>query len=550
MVKKRILSIVLAAVFLVSSSGCNNGESSSNSTLSDIQDSVSGDGLSDDLKSEPYLYEQELNVIDDKYRTFYEVFVYSFADSNNDGIGDINGLTQNLDYISDMGFNGIWLMPINPSSTYHKYDVDDYYSIDPAYGTIDDFKNFLNECDKRGIRVIMDLVLNHTSEDNPWFKNAVEAIKNKDFDNQYIDYYHFSEGRPNSGTYYSAGVNNWYYEAMFWSEMPDLNLDNELLRKDLEDVMKYWLDMGIGGFRLDAAKEYFSGKPQKNIEVLKWITDYCRSIKEDVYLVAEVWEGFTEMKEYYQSGIDSLFNFAFSQESGIITRTIKSTALTDSPKQFASKMEMVGEKISEEYEKAIDASFFTNHDTARAAGYFYGDDAKIKMAGAINVLMSGTSFVYYGEEIGMSGSGRDENKRAPFVWSDEGSEFDTKGPTEMETVTHSFSGMKEQLEDENSILNYYKRVIRLRNENPEIARGSVTALDISEDNRICAIKKTYQGSEIYLIYNISEEEKTISLDNTEIKDKLIRGYASSNGRAVTLENNEVYIPPYSIVIFK
>ena len=108
----------------------------------------------------------------------------------------------------------------------------------------------------------MDLVLNHTSEDNPGLK-CCGSYKNKDFDNQYIDYYHFSEGRPNSGTYYSAGVNNWYYEAMFWSEMPDLNLDNELLRKDLEDVMKYWLDMGVGGFRLDAAKEYFSGKPQK-----------------------------------------------------------------------------------------------------------------------------------------------------------------------------------------------------------------------------------------------------------------------------------------------
>ena len=159
-----------------------------------------------------YKYEQKLNIIDDNYRNYYEIFVYSFYDSDSDGTGDLNGVTQKLDYIQDMGFNGIWLMPIMPSDTYHKYDVKNYCEIDPKYGTIDDFKNLVGEAHKRGINVIIDMVINHTSSSHKWFIDACSYLRKLDKDKEpevaecpYVEYYHFSREKVND-TYYRVSV--------------------------------------------------------------------------------------------------------------------------------------------------------------------------------------------------------------------------------------------------------------------------------------------------------------------------------------------------------
>lgn len=164
--------------------------------------------------SQSYKYEQKLNIIEDNYRTYYEVFVYSFYDSNGDGIGDIKGLTSKLDYIKDLGFNGIWLMPIMPSTTYHKYDVIDYYNIDSQYGSLNDFKELIKECNKRSIKVIIDLVINHTSTKNEWFQSAVNSLA-EGKQNKYTNYYNFSETKNSSGKYYPTGTGKGYYEAVF-----------------------------------------------------------------------------------------------------------------------------------------------------------------------------------------------------------------------------------------------------------------------------------------------------------------------------------------------
>ena len=167
-------------------------------------------------------------------------------------------------------------MPIGPSPTYHKYDVMDYYDIDSDYGTMEDFKELLAECDKRGIKVIMDLVLNHSSSQNPWFTEACAYLKelgDGEPDTAVcpsFDYYHFSR-EQGAGCYAVEGT-DWYYEAQFWSEMPDLNLDSEALRAQIEEITGFWLDMGIGGFRLDAVKEFYTGNPQANIAFLDWFT--------------------------------------------------------------------------------------------------------------------------------------------------------------------------------------------------------------------------------------------------------------------------------------
>ncbi|WP_310602214.1 alpha-amylase family glycosyl hydrolase [Anaerosporobacter sp.] len=518
-----------------------------------------------------YIYNQELNVIDDIYRTYYEVFLYSYYDSNGDGIGDINGLISKLDYLNDgddstdtdLGINGIWLMPMMPSTTYHKYDVIDYYGIDSEYGSLEDFKNLIAECDKRGIKVIIDFVINHTSTQNEWFKSAVKSLgiepcgqKTCNVEglcrehNPYCGYYNFAEGKPASGKYYSTGQGDWYYEGVFWDQMPDLNLADANLRTELETIMKYWLDMGVGGFRLDAAKEFYSGNTEKNVEILKWVTDYVKGLNPDNYLVAEVWDSFGTMSQYYASGIDSLFNFPFAQEQGKIVTTLNYTGDNNSGSSFGRAMVTVQDKFRSFNENMIDASFFSNHDTARAAGYFNYKIDKIKMAAGMNLMMAGNSFIYYGEELGMSGSGRDENKRAPMYWSTTDVTGMTAGPKEMETVTHNFGTYEDQVDDPMSLYNYYKRAVRLRNENPEIARGTTQVIDALNQGDIAAITRTYGDSSVAILYNVSEEAANVSLKDSGLNTEGIRGYLSTDGAAVTLEGDIVNMPPYSIVVLK
>ena len=252
---KRVTAVALVTTMAVSFAACGTEKSTGSKTTEKEPESVAADIATN------------LNVIDDNYRNYYEIFVYSFCDSNGDGIGDIQGLISKLDYLNDgddstdtdLGVNGIWLMPVNPSTSYHKYDVMDYYDIDKAYGTLDDYKQLLKECNDRGIKVILDLVMNHSSNYHPWFKEAGKYLSTLAPGQEpdpaackYVDYYTFSRTKE-SGAYYPVdGTTDWYYNAQFSPNMPDLNLNNENVRKEFEDISKYWLDMGVGGFRLDA----------------------------------------------------------------------------------------------------------------------------------------------------------------------------------------------------------------------------------------------------------------------------------------------------------
>lgn len=564
---KKILLICICFMSMVIFSACLNNRKDKNNTNDINDDKVTNE--TDNIKE--YQYYQELNLIDDNYRTYYEVFLYSFYDSDGDGIGDINGLIEKLDYINDgdpntdtdLGFTGIWLMPIMPSDTYHKYDVKDYYDIDPQYGTLEDFEKLLSECDKRDIKLIIDLVINHSSDNHPWFQSAKKSLAIEPCGkeectyeelcrehNLYIDYYNFVDGDPQTGGYYKVGVDDWYFQSSFTSNMPDLNLNNIELRKELEDIMEFWLDMGVGGFRLDAALHFQEENTEKNVEVLKWISDFVKSKDKDNYIVAEVWTNFSTYARYYESGIDSVFNFAFATESGKITKTLNYIGPSNSAQSFAKGMKEVQEGINKYSETGIDAPFFTNHDTARAAGYFPDNIDKIKMAAGMNLMMSGNVFVYYGEELGMSGSGRDENKRAPMYWSVSDTSGMTNGPAEMETVTHNYGSLEDQIEDPLSIYNYYKHAVRLRNENPEIARGKIEIIEENDDEDICAITKNYKDNTIIILYNISEETKEVSVSKKTYDYKGIRGYLTVDKAPVTLHDDKVILPAYSIAILK
>lgn len=502
---------------------------------------------------------EELHIIDDKYRTYYEVFLYSYYDSDGDGIGDIQGLIQKLDYINDgddstdtdLGCNGIWLMPIMPSTTYHKYDVTDYKEIDPEYGTLEDFEELMAACHERGINVIIDFVMNHTSSKHPWFKQACAYIESLDGaepseeDCPYFGYYNFTKEK-NSGSYYQVGETEWYYEAPFWSEMPDLNLRNEAVRAEFGEIADFWLDLGADGFRLDAAKEYFSDLTDSNVEVLTWFNDMVKSKKEDAYIVAEVWSDLDTYAKYYASGIDSCFDFSFASTDGIIANTVKKISGASS---YGKKLVSLQEVLSQYNENYIDAPFYTNHDLGRSAGYYAGDnsESQTKIAGAMNLMMSGAAFVYYGEEIGMKGAGKDENKRAPMQWSASAdADGMCDGPADMDEVKMKYGSLEEQQESPASIYNYYKKAIKLRNIYPSIARGTVTFLEDLSDEDICAITKEYEEETITIIFNISENEKTVNVaDDLKLSNMLLVGEEEA-----VLEKGALTLPAYSIAIFQ
>lgn len=498
---------------------------------------------------------REVTVIDDNYRTWYEIFVGSFCDSDGDRMGDLQGVISKLDYIADMGFNGIWLMPIMPSNSYHKYDVIDYMAIDPAYGTMDDFDQLVEECGKRGIKLIIDLVLNHTSPDNAWFAQARSYLESLGPDAEpsaqdcpYYGYYNFVKGNPGSNAWYQVGSTDYYYEGQFSPEMPDVNFESQELRKDFEAVMDFWLEKGVGGFRLDAVKEFYSGATGKNVEVLTWVNDYVKSVNPDAYIVGECWDGLPTYAQYYASGVDSFFDFEFSGSSGIITKTLTFSGETNSAQAYAKALVRVQNAIREYRQDAIDAPFFVNHDMARAAGYMSYDVRKVKMAAALNILMSGSAFVYYGEEIGMTGSGRDENKRAPMYWSaDAGAAGMTKGPADMEPQENQFPCADEQVKDKGSIYSFYKDTILLRNQNPEIARGTVARLEEIEDLDIAAISKTYDGKTIYMLYNISETDEK-QVDMSQYGALEVAGYLSVDGGEAAIKDGVVTLPSYSVAV--
>lgn len=510
----------------------------------------------DASKKSSYKYEQELAMVDDNTRNYYEIFVYSFYDSDGDGIGDLNGVTKKLDYIQDMGFNGIWLMPIMPSPTYHKYDTTDYCNIDEQYGTLDDFKKLLEECHKRDIHVIIDFMMNHTSTQHSWFQSAtkyLEGLKKNERPSKkacpYYAYYNFvPKNQVKEQTYYQVGSTDWYYEGQFWEGMPDLNLKNKTVQKELEKAAKFWLDLGVDGFRLDGVK-YFTNGEESNIKILRWFNDYIKSQKKDAYIVSEVWDNYNVAAEYLKSGIDSTFDFSFGQSTGVIVSMVRESQSKDVGQSFANAMLNIQDMTKEVNPKATVAEFLTNHDTGRMANILVSEE-KIKMAYALELFMSGNAFVYYGEEIALTGAGKDENFRSPMYWSATDQTGITDGPEDMDEIENRFPSVEEQQADENSILNFIKRCLRLRNENPEIARGEMALIPEVKDEAICAITKEYKGSKLVMLYNMSTEEKKVTVSKDTYKYQGIRGYASTDGSEVTLSDDTVTLPPYSVVILK
>lgn len=531
---------------LENSSAAGNSVDSENAVTAENSVELENSSTTESINLEP-------NIIDDNYRNYYEIFVASFYDSDGDGMGDLKGVTEKLDYIENMGFTGIWLMPIMPSPSYHKYDVTDYYAVDSEYGTIDDFDELITEAHKRGINVIIDMVMNHSSSQNKWFTDACDYLETLS-DNQKIDtavcpyaeYYNFSREKLGD-TYYQAGNSDFYYEGQFTQEMPDLNFESSLVTDEFQNIAKFWISHGVDGFRMDAVTHYKENDISFNNDVLSSFYEYCKSLDPDFYLVSEAWTSESDITKYYGSGTPSFFNFDAGNSEG---KLIKAARGKYSATKFVNAMLQYQEDFGGANPDYIDAPFITNHDQGRVANTLMQDENDIKMAGGLLMTMSGSPFVYYGEEIGMSGKGtKDENKRLSYIWSDSDNAGKTNDPSGADSgITSSFAGEKEQESDETSILNYYKNALQIRNAFPEIARGTISVIDDLCLDDIAVITKTYNDCTIGIIYNTSDETLMVDTANSSVEDMTIAAYMSVSEKTPKQNKTEIEMPGQSICI--
>ena len=510
---------------------------------------------------------------DQRCRTTYEIFVYSFCDSDADGIGDLGGVRNKLDYIQDLGFDQIWLMPVCPSPTYHKYDVTDYMAIDPAYGTLEDFEALIQDCHARGIRVITDLVLNHTSSQHPWFLEAAEYLKSlpegAPADTSAcpkLDYYHFTQ-TPESG-YAQLPDTSWYYEARFWEGMPDLNLDSEAVREEIRKILSFWLEEGVDGFRLDAVTSYYTGNDDQNIRFLNWVKNAADESAADLpdadgsfspYIVCEAWIDQSLYAAYYASGVDSMFDFAYAGAEGLLAKTVKGKVTAQ---RFTDSLKEEQELFASYSDSYVNAPFYTNHDLDRSAGYYaYDDGSRTKFALGLNLMISGNAFLYYGDEIGMKGSGKDENKRAPMMWVPEDTDNPAAGmctgPEDMDSIKQKFPSVAEQEKEPLSVLNYTKQAIAVRNKYNVIRDGIVIPIPELESDTVGAYRKVTGSPEsgpdqesVEILFNTSEETQTVDLSSLSDPFLTLTDCLCVSADPVQLEEGQLTLPPFSVAILK
>ena len=455
--------------------------------------------------------------IDDNNRVFYEIFVGSFSDSNGDGIGDLRGIINRMDYLNDgdptsglsLGVEGIWLTPIFLSPSYHKYDVADFYAIDPDFGTMEDLKELIDLCHARDVKIILDLPINHTSTENRWFKNFASSHRMQNPANDYYNFYSYigaEETTPAGRSFTSLYRTDIKYESNFSDAMPEPDFDNPLVRQTMLDVALYYLSMGVDGFRFDAAKYIYFGDNEKSVDFWQWYIGELKAVKSDVYTVAEVWDGDGVIDQYLPA--TSCFHFTASQTSGLIAETAKGgsvNAFTAYMEDYVSRLQSLGD--------ARATLFIANHDMDRAAGYLTMASGNMKVAASLYLLSPGSPFIYYGEEIGLRGSrggaNSDANRRLAMLWGD-GDTVQDPAEATYDVKKQTAYSVKDLARMSDSLLNHYKQLLMIRKANPEIARGEYKALSFS-DTKVGGFTAAWNGQTIAVLHNTTGRDITVDL---------------------------------------
>ncbi|UQZ37750.1 alpha-amylase [Paenibacillus sp. PK3_47] len=492
---------------------------------------------------------------------YYEIFVRSFYDSDGDGIGDLRGVTEKLDYLNDgdpdtrddLGIGGIWLMPVNPSPSYHGYDVTDYRSIHPDYGTLQDMQELIREAHKRGIKVIMDLVVNHTSKQHPWF---VESAKNPE--GSYRNWYVWAEdqNRPASGVSSAGSGNPWHpllgshYMGAFWDGMPDLNFDEPAVRTEMKEIGKFWLEQGVDGFRLDAAKHIYEDLLSDKSEAVTsknvaWWQEFRKAMSEvnpEAYIVGEVWENSAvSVGAYLDQAFDSGFNFGLAD-------SLMNSAKSEKDSGTAFTLERTYKLFSQISGGTFtDATFLANHDQNRVMSVLDNHTDHAKMAAAMLLTLPGNPFIYYGEEIGMLGVKPDEGIREPMRWT---GEPDAQGQTTWEkSVNNSGNAggdVASQLGNNNSLLERYRQLISLRNELPALRDGDLRDY-ASGNSGVMTYERLTASQQVLVAHNLTGEPQVIELKPGTGDHNYTAVYKAISGEA-GLAGSSLTLPPYTTVI--
>ncbi len=436
----------------------------------------------------------------------YEVFVRSFYDSNGDGIGDFNGLTKKLDYINDgnpdsktdLGAKCIWLMPINPSPSYHGYDVTNYYEVNPQYGTTADFERFVAAAHKRGIKVIIDMVLNHTSSRDPHFLSALRGPNSP-----YRSWYIFSpkpggKGPWGENVWHKSPVRDEYYYGVFSAEMPDLNYHTAAVREEGKKIAGFWLrKMGVDGFRLDAVQYLVEqGKCLKDCPgthaYLRSYMAYIDSVKPGAYTIGEVWDPLDTLLTYYPHQLTAYFTFDLADS----LRTAVKRGTTGG--MFEQYLRLQDTLPSYRWSPLL-----SNHDGTRIMTILGDSIPSAKQAATLLLTLPGLPYLYYGEEIGMTGDKPDPRLRTPMQWAPGPGMGFTTGkawePAQPDSMTRTVAGEEH---DPASLLNLYRRLIHLRGANDALATGRHVPLTSSSPHVAAYLRRASDGI-VLVVANLS-----------------------------------------------
>lgn len=496
------------------------------------------------------------NIPEDAYRNYYEIFVYSFADSNGDGVGDLKGIESKLDYIRSLGFTGIWLTPIFTSPSNHKYNAADYLTVDPVFGTNQDLGDLVTAAHAKGIKVILDLALNHSSRSNSWFVASTNAFAKKMSgyslsaeEEEYASLYSLydseaaakSSPQGTSRIFRSYHVNAYgedvWYECNFDADMPEFDFDSDFTWTKFEEIFDLWQnDYGVDGFRLDAVKYYYLNDLAKNVAALSRIEIIAKTNDPAAYIVGECWDSSGIIKDYYASDLDSYFWFPAQGANGFISG---STGFSGGNNGDLATGQQEMEAAAGDH---IPAPFLDNHDTARISG---GNAVTNKFEYGLLSTLSGNTFTYYGTEIGINSgaTGGDSDYRTYMDWGDSTNTQGVPGGT----AYYPFGSVKDQETDPDSILAYVGKANAIRNALPGLARGRQTDYTADRTGRNLVIDKEYNGSLLRIVYNYSLSD---SLEYTPTAGVTDVAYYLTAAADTTVDVNAqgvLRLPPRSIV---
>jgi alpha-amylase len=503
----------------------------------------------------------------------YQIFVRSFADSDGDGHGDIRGIINKLEYLDNLGVKALWLTPINTSEKYHGYDVSDFYGINPSLGSVVDYAELIYKAHQRDMRIIMDLVVNHTSDQNPWFQNSVNMRKGTNTKGEEIDYrnfYHWRYDPTNQlqAPWHKFGTTDYYYYGKFATSMPELNYDYQGTRDAMIDVAKYWLGFGVDGFRIDAVKHMYmkdevdvvtgddgddvvddyddrtqtdySSNQTKNLHFFKEFNYRIKSVYPNAFIVGENFDGWDARIAPYYQGMDSLLDFQNYYHLVNMMHGIESGSPQAESVVYNVKYNQIFPAHRQQF---INGAFTSNHDVARVVNHVMGSKSgsevnprqtlttgdyaealnKAFVYNATTLMQPGLSWIYYGDELGMTSNWQlnpatpefpegndfhvDRWFRQPMKWANSSTDYDTNYTFEGYTVEHdavnstdTVQGAAEQQNNSNSMFSMMKKIADFKHTNSAMINGTYTSLWTNNPNVFAYRMQSSQGT-FYIYVN-------------------------------------------------